>query len=80
VSSTKFQRGGVNDDVSKVKDACDIVRIIGESVAVKPKGREYVCLCPFHDDHNPSMRVIPAKQIFHCFVCGTGGDVFSFVK
>jgi DNA primase len=80
VSSTKFQRGGGNDDVSKVKDACDIVRIIGESVAVKPKGREYVCLCPFHDDHNPSMRVIPAKQIFHCFVCGTGGDVFSFVK
>ncbi|MFZ4430589.1 MAG: DNA primase [Phycisphaerales bacterium] len=80
MSSTKFQRGGFNDDVSKVKDACDIVRIIGESVAVKPKGREYVCLCPFHDDHNPSMRVIPAKQIFHCFVCGTGGDVFSFVK
>ncbi|MCX5691227.1 MAG: DNA primase, partial [Planctomycetota bacterium] len=69
-----------NDDVSKVKDACDIVRIIGENLAIKPKGREYVCLCPFHDDHNPSMRIIPAKQIFHCFVCGTGGDVFSFVQ
>ena len=69
-----------NDDVSKVKDACDIVRLIGEHLAIKPKGREYVCLCPFHDDHNPSMRIIPAKQIFHCFVCGTGGDVFSFVQ
>ena len=79
MSNTRFQRGGGNDDVSKVKDACDIARIIGESVTIKPKGREYVCLCPFHDDHNPSMRVIPAKQIFHCFVCGTGGDVFSFV-
>lgn len=66
--------------MSKVKDACDIVRIIGEQVQIKPKGREYVCLCPFHDDHNPSMRVIPAKQIFHCFVCGTGGDVLKFTQ
>jgi len=71
---------GGGDDVERVKDACDIVRIIGENVALKAKGREYVCLCPFHDDHNPSMRVIPSKQIFHCFVCGTGGDVFSFVQ
>lgn len=71
---------GDRDDVSKVKDACDIVRIIGEQVQIKPKGREYVCLCPFHDDHNPSMRVIPAKQIFHCFVCGTGGDVLKFTQ
>lgn len=69
-----------NDDVRRVKDACDIVRLVGEHVAIKPKGREFVCLCPFHDDHNPSMRVIPAKQIFHCFVCGTGGDALSFVQ
>lgn len=80
MSSKRFHHGDGQDDVSKVKDACDIARLIGESVAIKPKGREYVCLCPFHDDHNPSMRVIPAKQIFHCFVCGTGGDVFTFVQ
>lgn len=69
-----------DDDRQRVKDASDIVRVVGEHVALKPKGREFVCLCPFHDDRNPSMCVVPAKQIFHCFVCGTGGDVFSFVQ
>ncbi len=69
-----------DDDRQRVKDASDIVRVVGEHVALKPKGREFVCLCPFHDDRNPSMCVVPSKQIFHCFVCGTGGDVFSFVQ
>lgn len=69
-----------NDDVGRVRDASDIVAVVGEHLALKPKGREYVGLCPFHDDRNPSMCVIPAKQIFHCFVCGSGGDVFTFVK
>ncbi len=69
-----------NDDVRRVKDASDIVRIIGEHVALKPKGREYVGLCPFHADSKPSMSVVPGKQIFHCFACGTGGDVLGFVQ
>ncbi|MDX2149004.1 MAG: CHC2 zinc finger domain-containing protein [Planctomycetota bacterium] len=69
-----------DDDKQRVKDASDIVQVIGEHLTLKPKGREWVCLCPFHDDHRPSMNVIPDKQIFHCFVCGAGGDVFSFVK
>lgn len=69
-----------DDDRQRVKDASDIVRVVGEHVALKPKGREYVGLCPFHEDRNPSMCVVPGKQIFHCFVCGTGGDVFSFVQ
>lgn len=69
-----------DDDRQRVKDASDIVRVVGEFVALKPKGREFVCLCPFHDDRNPSMCVVPAKQIFHCFVCGTGGDVFTFMQ
>lgn len=69
-----------NDDVRRVKDACDIVRIIGEHVALKPKGREFVGLCPFHSDSSPSMTVVPTKQIFHCFACGTGGDVLGFVQ
>jgi DNA primase len=69
-----------NDDRQRVRDASDIVAVVGEHLALKPKGREYVGLCPFHDDRNPSMCVIPAKQIFHCFVCGTGGDVFTFIQ
>ncbi|MBL4697793.1 MAG: DNA primase [Phycisphaerales bacterium] len=68
------------DDRQRVRDASDIVAVVGEHLALKPKGREYVGLCPFHDDRNPSMCVIPAKQIFHCFVCGTGGDVFTFIQ
>jgi len=72
--------GRDNGDIRRVQDASDIVRIVGEHVALKPKGREFVGLCPFHDDHKPSMGVVPHKQIFHCFVCGSGGDVFSFVR
>ncbi|MBK9189863.1 MAG: DNA primase [Phycisphaerales bacterium] len=67
-------------DKEKVRAATDIVRLVGEHVALKPKGREYVGLCPFHDDHSPSMNVVPSKQIFHCFVCGSGGDAFTFVQ
>lgn len=69
-----------NDDRDRVRAASDIVRLVGEHVVLRPKGREYVGLCPFHDDHRPSMNVVPSKQIFHCFVCGAGGDVFSFVQ
>lgn len=72
--------GRENNDVERVKSATDIVRFVGEHVALKPRGREYVGLCPFHDDHKPSMCVIPSKGIFHCFVCGTGGDVLSFAQ
>src|SRR5690606_35168901 len=57
-----------------------IVRVVGEHVALRAKGREFVGLCPFHDDHKPSMNVVPTKGIFHCFVCGAGGDVFTFVQ
>lgn len=72
--------GNFSDDRDRVRDASDIVRIIGEHLHLKPKGREYVGLCPFHDDHKPSMNVVPQKQIFHCFSCGAGGDVFTFVQ
>lgn len=69
-----------NDDVQRVRDASDIVRVVGEHIELRAKGREYVGLCPFHDDKKPSMNVVPAKQIFHCFSCGAGGDVFTFVQ
>jgi len=73
--------GSIQQDLKeRVRDASDIVSVVGEHIALKPRGREYVGLCPFHDDHKPSMAVIPHKQIFHCHPCGTGGDVFSFVQ
>lgn len=69
-----------NTDKERVRDASDIVRVVGEVIALKAKGREFACLCPFHDDHSPSMMVVPHKQIFKCFVCNAGGDVFTFVQ
>lgn len=70
----------MNDDRQKVRDASDIVDVVAEVVQLTPKGREFVCVCPFHDDHRPSMCVVPHKQIYHCFSCGAGGDVFTFVQ
>ena len=69
-----------NSAVLQVQQANDIVDVIGEHVSLKRKGREMVGLCPFHDDHKPSMNVNPAKQIFKCFACGAGGDVFKFLQ
>ncbi|MFO0833064.1 MAG: DNA primase [Phycisphaerales bacterium] len=75
-----FHSGGDRSDVDRVKDATDIVRLIGEHVALRPKGREYMGLCPFHDDHSPSMHVVPHKQFYKCFSCGAAGDCFKFVQ
>ena len=69
-----------NNVVLEVQQANDIVDVIGEHVSLKKKGREMVGLCPFHDDHRPSMNVNSIKQIFKCFACGAGGDVFKFIQ
>lgn len=70
----------LRDDVKRqVQQSSDIVALIGQHVALVARGKEFVGLCPFHDDRKPSMYVSPAKQIFKCFACGAGGDVFSFV-
>jgi DNA primase len=66
--------------ISRVQQANDIVEIVSEHVSLKKKGRELVGLCPFHEDHRPSMYVNPAKQIYKCFACGAGGDVLKFVQ
>jgi DNA primase len=71
-----FDKGVVN----QVLQANDIVDVIAEHLSLTKKGREMVGLCPFHDDHRPSMYVNPAKQIFKCFACGAGGSVFTFVQ
>ncbi len=68
-----------NNDRDRVLTSTDIVRLIGEHVQLRPKGREFAGLCPFHDDKNPSMQVSPQKQIYKCFSCGAGGSCFDFV-
>ena len=64
-----------------VRTRIDIVGLIGETLALSPRrgGQEYVALCPFHDDHNPSFHVYPDRQSYRCWVCDEGGDCFSWV-
>ena len=68
------------DLVEAVLKHADIVQVISAYIPVEKKGRNYVALCPFHDDKNPSMQISTEKQIFKCFVCGTGGNAISFVE
>ncbi|MDD4888494.1 MAG: DNA primase [Phycisphaerae bacterium] len=64
----------------QVQQAIDIVELIGERVSLKQSGKDLKGLCPFHADKNPSMYVSPSKQIFKCFACGAGGDVFKYIQ
>ncbi|MFN9070356.1 MAG: DNA primase [Cyanobacteriota bacterium] len=65
--------------IEAVKERADIVDVVGEHVVLKKKGREFVGICPFHDDTSPSMTVSPAKQIYYCFSCGAGGNAIKFL-
>jgi len=66
--------------LEQIRAASDIVDIIGSYVPLKRAGANFTALCPFHKEKSPSFNVNPHKQIFHCFGCHKGGDVFSFVK
>ncbi len=67
------------DKIAEIINASDIVDVISESVILKKSGQNLMGLCPFHSEKTPSFSVSPGKQIFHCFGCGVGGNVFSFL-
>ncbi|MBI4092109.1 MAG: DNA primase [Candidatus Levybacteria bacterium] len=68
------------DDVEKVKSKIDIVELIGERIQLKKAGRNFKALCPFHGEKTPSFVVSAERQIWHCFGCGKGGDIFTFLE
>ena len=65
--------------IDDVRQSNDIVDVISQYVRLKRSGRNYFGLCPFHNEKSPSFSVSPEKQIFHCFGCGVGGNVFTFL-
>ena len=67
------------DIVDRVRDTSDIHDVVSQYVDLKRRGVNYFGLCPFHGEKTPSFSVAPAKQIYHCFGCGSGGNVFSFL-
>src|SRR5258708_12629004 len=69
----------VGSIAERVKQQADIVRVVGEYVRLKKTGKDFSGLCPFHQEKTPSFTVSPTKQIFYCFGCGKGGDIFNFV-
>ncbi|MED4570896.1 DNA primase [Brevibacillus agri] len=72
--------GPTSDEfVNQVRAAVDIVDVVGEYVQLRKSGRAFLGLCPFHSEKSPSFNVNAERQFFHCFGCGAGGDVFSFL-
>ena len=68
-----------NEVMNEIRNKTDIVDVISKYVNLTKKGKNYFGVCPFHDDHSPSMSVSPDKQIYTCFSCGASGNVFTFV-
>ncbi len=69
-----------DEDIQRVREASDLVEIASAYVTLQQRGRDFWAVCPFHDDRNPSLKIDPAMQLWHCFGCGKGGDVFGWVK
>ena len=68
-----------DEDIQKVREASDIVAIMGERTVLRQRGRDFWCCCPFHNEKTPSCKIDPSTQLWHCFGCGEGGDVFGFI-
>ncbi len=68
-----------DEKISEIKHSADIIEIVSETVTLKKNGRNFLGLCPFHSEKTPSFTVSPDKQMFYCFGCGLGGNVFTYV-
>ncbi|PNW43828.1 UNVERIFIED_CONTAM: DNA primase [Euhalothece sp. KZN 001] len=75
MSSSRFHP----DTIETIRDRVDIVDVISDSVVLKKRGKDYQGLCPFHEEKTPSFTVSPSKQLYYCFGCGAGGNVFKFL-
>lgn len=69
-----------SEKINEIRQSVDIVDVIGNYLSLEKKGRNYVAICPFHDDTDPSLTISPEKQIYMCFVCHHGGNVFRFLQ
>ncbi len=71
----------INEEkINEIRNSADIVSVISDYVTLTRQGKNYFGRCPFHDDHKPSMSVSKERQLFKCFVCGKGGNVFNFIQ
>ncbi len=66
--------------IDEVRNSVNIVDVIGDYLSLQKKGNSYVAICPFHNDSNPSLHISESKQIYNCFVCHNGGNVFKFLQ
>lgn len=66
--------------IYEIKNRIDIVSLIGRYISIKRQGKSHVAVCPFHDDHKPSMHISASKGIYKCFSCGAGGDIYKFTQ
>lgn len=72
--------GGIPEEIiQQVREAADIVEVVSDYLPLKQSGRNFKAVCPFHQERSPSFIVSPEKQIYHCFGCGAGGNVFNFI-
>ena len=67
------------DKLDEIRNATDIVDLVGSFVALKKRGKNYLGICPFHTEKTPSFNVSSDRQMYHCFGCGAGGNAFTFV-
>ena len=68
------------EELNSIREKADIVDVVSHYIPVEKHNNSYRAVCPFHDDHDPSMNLNPNMQIYKCFACGAGGNVFSFVQ